>query len=531
MKIWVRGAATNDVLENFVPYDSRTFNLVAGTYEFTTRIFSKSKAGGIVCEEKSFTFTIENCASTAPCDGQVTGLSFISRDRTKTVDLMDGETICLGDIDFNRGNVRFATNGTVGSMRIKISGAVSVENVENFRPYDSRKFDIVAGTYVIATRIHSESKEGGTVCEEKIFEVIVEDCTPVDPCALVTPEFVLGGDVAATDCDANGTIIIENVEAPTVPNGFVPETVWITGDCNNIGALQQVNVGEVYNAFIAAGGFDAGIDPSIPGTSWQFITDNDGDDLQLTINQRPRACYLRCTRVPECTDRFLGETHLLEVFDDCIDDECSDISMVASGETVTVSNVVAHASAIQILNASNSQVAGCTFNCRETESFDLPTGKYLVIVRKFNTAFGQICEKITRISINGALTNDAASSSRSASAQGALAGSSYQPTALENNQQSTAATTITTNGISLRSISVFPNPAQNEVSVDLSSVAGQSGQITVFNQMGQLLQTVELDAIDATPVQVKMSDLPTGVYHFMIVANGQLIGNEKVVKQ
>ena len=46
MRIWVSGAAKTDNLENVVPYDSRAFAIVNGTYEVRVQLFSRDNGGG-----------------------------------------------------------------------------------------------------------------------------------------------------------------------------------------------------------------------------------------------------------------------------------------------------------------------------------------------------------------------------------------------------------------------------------------------------------------------------------------------------
>ena len=138
-------------------------------------------------------------------------------------------------------------------------------------------------------------------------------CTATDVVTVSEPT-VDGGRIAVGTCN-NGTIVIGNDVAPNVPSGHQFEVVWIKSQgqfsaCQDLGQLGtgNTNVGAAYDAFIAAGGFGSGASPMIPNTtSWMFITDNDGDDLQLTVNDSPMACYLRCVRVVGC-ERFTGES-------------------------------------------------------------------------------------------------------------------------------------------------------------------------------------------------------------------------------
>jgi len=68
-RIWIRGAVSNDVLENFAPYDSKTFSIKAGEYRVNTKIFAESQGKGDVCNEQTFTFSIVECAAACNVNG------------------------------------------------------------------------------------------------------------------------------------------------------------------------------------------------------------------------------------------------------------------------------------------------------------------------------------------------------------------------------------------------------------------------------------------------------------------------------
>ena len=72
--------------------------------------------------------------------------------------------------------------------------------------------------------------------------------------------------------------------------------------------MATVSVGQAYQEFQAAGGFGVA-DPSIDGTSWEFVTDGDEDPLTLIDDEvLPFACYLRCVRARGCVD-FHGDSN------------------------------------------------------------------------------------------------------------------------------------------------------------------------------------------------------------------------------
>jgi len=110
---------------------------------------------------------------------------------------------------------------------------------------------------------------------------------------------------------ANGCTL-QNVE-PAGYFGQPIQYIWIKSSANNgncemsMPELLPLNVGEIYDDFVAAGGFDGGASPVIGSTSWSFVTDEDGDDLSLTLTEEDVAtCYSRCARVVGCTN-FYGE--------------------------------------------------------------------------------------------------------------------------------------------------------------------------------------------------------------------------------
>jgi len=49
--------------------------------------------------------------------------------------------------------------------------------------------------------------------------------------------------------------------------------------------------------------------------------------------------------------------------------------------------------------------------------------------------------------------------------------------------------------------------------------------------MGQVVKTLDLGLIDASPIQIQMGLLSNGLYHLTIVAEGQLVATEKIMVQ
>ncbi len=110
---------------------------------------------------------------------------------------------------------------------------------------------------------------------------------------------------------ANGCNL-QNVE-PAEYLGQPIQYVWIKsaaegGNCEmSIPELLSLNVGDAYDNFLAAGGFNSGASPVIGSTSWSFVTDGNADDLSFNVTEAlVPTCYSRCARVVGCTS-FYGE--------------------------------------------------------------------------------------------------------------------------------------------------------------------------------------------------------------------------------
>lgn len=110
---------------------------------------------------------------------------------------------------------------------------------------------------------------------------------------------------------ANGCTL-QNVE-PAEYLGQPIQYVWIKstaegGNCEmSIPELLSLNVGDAYDNFLTAGGFNSGASPVIGSTSWSFVTDGNADDLSFNVLEAlVTTCYSRCARVVGCTS-FYGE--------------------------------------------------------------------------------------------------------------------------------------------------------------------------------------------------------------------------------
>ncbi|MEM6321270.1 MAG: G8 domain-containing protein [Bacteroidota bacterium] len=66
--------------------------------------------------------------------------------------------------------------------------------------------------------------------------------------------------------------------------------------------------------------------------------------------------------------------------------------------------------------------------------------------------------------------------------------------------------------IDVEALSVFPNPAQNEVFISLKPYLGKKGLLTIFNQYGQVAKKQSLSTIDNPVLQINTAEFENGLY-------------------
>ena len=68
MGVAVTGAATVSNRQNLTPFDSGVFDFSPGTYTITATIYTERNLRGEQCNERTFSFTIEDCGSSCNDD-------------------------------------------------------------------------------------------------------------------------------------------------------------------------------------------------------------------------------------------------------------------------------------------------------------------------------------------------------------------------------------------------------------------------------------------------------------------------------
>ncbi len=77
-----------------------------------------------------------------------------------------------------------------------------------------------------------------------------------------------------------------------------------------------------------------------------------------------------------------------------------------------------------------------------------------------------------------------------------------------------------------------PNPfaEQTTITYNVPASVGKA-QIIFFNNLGQIIQTVDIKTRGKGKVNVFASDLSSGLYNYTLVADGKVIDSKKMVRE
>ena len=186
---------------------------------------------------------------------------------------------------------------------------------------------------------------------------------------------------------------------------------------------------------------------------------------------------------------------------------------------------------VNAMDQNWSVVLGCSFNCGYTQTAtDLADGRYLVSI--YDSNWNELCK--VEVALTNNLTTRASSRNRTVTANNTLSTTKQmEKTYKETGSKLIAGTAQAMNFKQMQTndVNFYPNPVRDILTVDLSALAGQAGKAYLSNQMGQVVQTLDLGVIDASPIQIQMGSFSNGLYHLTIVAEGQLVTTEKILVQ
>jgi hypothetical protein len=76
---------------------------------------------------------------------------------------------------------------------------------------------------------------------------------------------------------------------------------------------------------------------------------------------------------------------------------------------------------------------------------------------------------------------------------------------------------------------IYPNPAYDRASIDLSVLYGHETQITIFDASGKMLWNHPMQILNTPVVEVDMNTIPSGIYHVVLRTDTQSMVKKLVI--
>ena len=180
---------------------------------------------------------------------------------------------------------------------------------------------------------------------------------------------------------------------------------------------------------------------------------------------------------------------------------CEDILIETTSSQINLSNLNAANVILKVFNESFDILFQCFATCEESVSVrNLIAGNYQVNINFYDENWVEICERIAPISIGENLTST----------------NVPNPANLSKNSR------LSTKPISSKQgFTLYPNPANNEVMIDLKAFKGQKIQLNIYNPFSQQLWQQTINKASGNINRINLSDLENGVYILTVESEGQ----------
>ncbi len=162
--------------------------------------------------------------------------------------------------------------------------------------------------------------------------------------------------------------------------------------------------------------------------------------------------------------------------------ECEEASITYENGTVYLQSKSDKEYFMKVIDTNWRDVFACMWNCGdEIKAENIPTGMYRIHV--FNAEYQLICEEEIY------LTNNA----------------------IDRNTPTV-----------VKPILVFPNPAQNELFIDLKTFKDLDGTLQIINPFGQVVYSRKMEKIPSEMIWLNLSNYQNGLYYYRVKVKTQL---------
>jgi len=181
--------------------------------------------------------------------------------------------------------------------------------------------------------------------------------------------------------------------------------------------------------------------------------------------------------------------------------DCNNINVQSGNGQITVSGWSAPVAIVKIFNPDYSLAKECTGNncAGPITATGLAAGRYHIDIQLYTAGWQSICNFTQDVNMGGS------------SLVAPNTGTGLRLT--NNNPQ----------------FSVYPNPATDELFVNMRNFVGKQGTIQVHNQIGQIVERIQVDKIPTGAVRVALNKLEGGLYYISAQVEGGAVMTQKII--
>jgi hypothetical protein len=78
-------------------------------------------------------------------------------------------------------------------------------------------------------------------------------------------------------------------------------------------------------------------------------------------------------------------------------------------------------------------------------------------------------------------------------------------------------------------IKIYPNPFNNQITIDYSLDQNEKGVVNIFDLLGRLIQNIDLNPA-TNRVTIKVNNIANGVYFYKFIINERVVESGKLIK-
>jgi hypothetical protein len=315
---------------------------------------------------------------------------------------------------------------------------------------------------------------GGTICGALDVTGAPINVQQPTTCNNVTNSGTIGYD--ETSCQPFNPANIESLTLPSGGSGTL-EYIWLSSTQGCPDNLSQ----------------------TIPGATGPTY------DPPSTISQT--TWYVRCARRVGCIEWIESNCVKKEV--------CStggggcNVTFTTGSGSITIGGLTAANKIVKVFNPQWVKVFECGAGCTNpTVVSNLPAGTYYVDVQQYNASWQPVCNKADYVTISSFSSNTGSTNLVVSPSNG---DDSDMPAATDvsdrNKEPESMISTILPQAINL-----YPNPANNYVMLDLTSLSGKEVQIDLHDNLGRNVRHIDLDEVQTPLHRIELDGLREGHY-------------------